>query len=92
MPDGDPQITNQLIRSIVNLCSPQDSEEAENEAFDTACKAFSKCFTYPDDNSTSIDMDLHFRPPSRCPVNEAKAIMSLARSDMKSFGLLLFVN
>ena len=55
MPDGDPQITNQLIRSIVNLCSPQDSEEAENEAFDTACKAFSKCFTYPDDNSTSID-------------------------------------
>ena len=64
------------------------TKKPKSRTFDTACKAFSKCFTYPDDNSTSIGMDLHFRPPSRCPVNEAKAIMSLARSDMKSFGLI----
>ena len=28
MPGGDPKITNELIGSIVDLCSPQNDEEA----------------------------------------------------------------
>ncbi len=88
MPKGETEITDTLIRSIVNLCSPQESEEEEEKAFDLASQQFYKCFTFPEDNSTSIDMDFHFKPPSKCPVNEAKAIVSLARSDMKTFGLI----